>query len=147
MGWRYNMRHLKASLKEKKQAGIFVTRTHTKQHEAPTTNTKAIMVIKEADLFVLWNVEYVLLRVKIWASGCSFLIIACDLLTMKAAWGQCHNKTDKYQKLLAVIMPDRRHWANPQNKRKRKKWTVIMAWCQHVSFRKAKTDFYFFVHW
>lgn len=36
-----------------KQAGIFVTRTHTKQHEAPTTNTKAIMVIKEADLFVL----------------------------------------------------------------------------------------------
>lgn len=31
-----------------------------KQHEAPTTNTKAIMVIKEADLFFLRNVEYVL---------------------------------------------------------------------------------------
>lgn len=32
----------------------------TKQHEAPTTNTKAIMVIKEADLLVLKKVENVL---------------------------------------------------------------------------------------
>jgi len=47
----------KASLKEKKQV-FNETRTRkrraeaTKQHEAPTTNTKAIMVIKEADLFL-----------------------------------------------------------------------------------------------
>lgn len=61
MRWQYNMRFIKASLKEKKQPGIgWPVIAETKQHEAPTTNTKAIMVIKEADLFVLRNVEYVL---------------------------------------------------------------------------------------